>query len=903
LEATGDLFFRIARAANQLGISQKEALEITDSLAKAMTASGISAGEAAGPLLQIGQALQSGRFQGDELRSVLEGMPAVSQALANELGVSIGELKELGSQGKITADVFISAMRKARDSINEAFARTAPTVSQAFENLKTQAGLAFNEFEKGTGVGRSTAAAIELLGFSLFKLTKNIDEIVDKFAFLAKVVGSIVAFTVAGRIIRAFISTITSAVTGIATLGSNLREVWTRISQFGKTLEAAGKNAEGFAGTISFVIAPLRRFLEALGAVIAAIYTFTGLDNFFKWFKSLGEEGSDAQKDLQAYRKELLEYQQALSDVAPESLNAARAAELQGQAMQKLNSELTKASRAYYEQAVSQQVALKTQLDQIGMDEARIKLMENLAQAEANYLRERQRLQDELNKAIGANDINQQSMLIMQLDELEQQYQRQVAVVTELTGKINEKVAAQKLEAETLAVDKAVDAYIKQNEQLNRTLTLQGQRLRMSELERDISGELEKVENQRLSALQPLIERIAELKRSSNESDKAMIPVLEAGLARINSQYELQKQQLTEILKSKEQELRITKQIEFANKTQLDLQRDLRKIQDETAKLTMSDIERKYYDIAASARESARAAIEAEQARRGAPLSTAEIENYYKVARESAEKLITATEQHNKKARSWETGWKRAYKSYVENAKNAAKTAEQVFDKATKGMEDAIVGFVKTGKFEWKGFVSDIAEQLLRSGIQRTFAGIIESITGTTGGAKDSILGQIGDIFGVGGGQGYGQMGSRTNPMYVSIVSGSGYAGTGQLPMPSISSGGGFVNDVSKIVNTGKGIWDAVTGFGGDLLSGVNDLFGGFFANGGTIPSGKFGVVGERGPELVSGPATVTPMSAQTVVYNINAVDAASFKQLVARDPAFIHAVAMKGGKAIPMGR
>jgi hypothetical protein len=70
------------------------------------------------------------------------------------------------------------------------------------------------------------------------------------------------------------------------------------------------------------------------------------------------------------------------------------------------------------------------------------------------------------------------------------------------------------------------------------------------------------------------------------------------------------------------------------------------------------------------------------------------------------------------------------------------------------------------------------------------------------------------------------------------------------------------------------------------------------------IPSGKFGVVGENGPELVSGPAQVTPMNGGgNVTYNISAVDALSFKQLVARDPGFIHAVANKGGRAVPSRR
>jgi hypothetical protein len=78
-------------------------------------------------------------------------------------------------------------------------------------------------------------------------------------------------------------------------------------------------------------------------------------------------------------------------------------------------------------------------------------------------------------------------------------------------------------------------------------------------------------------------------------------------------------------------------------------------------------------------------------------------------------------------------------------------------------------------------------------------------------------------------------------------------------------------------------------------------LFGGFFANGGTLGAGKFGIAGENGPELISGPASITPMGGTTnVTYNINAVDAMSFKAMIAADPSFIHAVAQQGGKSTP---
>jgi len=93
-------------------------------------------------------------------------------------------------------------------------------------------------------------------------------------------------------------------------------------------------------------------------------------------------------------------------------------------------------------------------------------------------------------------------------------------------------------------------------------------------------------------------------------------------------------------------------------------------------------------------------------------------------------------------------------------------------------------------------------------------------------------------------------------------------------------------------------------GGAGGGSSALGGLFSGFFANGGMIPAGSFGVVGERGPELVSGPAQVTPLTGGgNVTYNINAVDAMSFKQMVARDPGFIHAVASQGARKVPSRR
>lgn len=231
--------------------------------------------------------------------------------------------------------------------------------------------------------------------------------------------------------------------------------------------------------------------------------------------------------------------------------------------------------------------------------------------------------------------------------------------------------------------------------------------------------------------------------------------------------------------------------------------------------------------------------------------------------------------QDVKNSRDFQTGMVRAFKEYAENARNASKRAENLFRTATSGMEEAIVGFARTGKFEFSNFMDMMLEELLRSQVQQLFANMLggmqnsmrvaSSSSGGGGNIFDSLISGIGNIFGSSG---------QTPPF---------------VPSTKSSSSGSFFGSVGNIVS--------------DVVSGIGDFFGGFFANGGSLAAGKFGVVGERGPEFISGPATITPMGmggVTNVTYNIVANDAASFREMVARDPSFIYAVSQQGAKSIP---
>jgi lambda family phage tail tape measure protein len=112
-----------------------------------------------------------------------------------------------------------------------------------------------------------------------------------------------------------------------------------------------------------------------------------------------------------------------------------------------------------------------------------------------------------------------------------------------------------------------------------------------------------------------------------------------------------------------------------------------------------------------------------------------------------------------------------------------------------------------------------------------------------------------------------------------------------------------------------KKIFQTILGiFGGG--GGIGGFFAGLFDQGGVIPAGKFGIVGEKGPEIVTGPAKVIGRSetermlgdassgggsGTNITYNISAVDAQSFKELVASDPEFLYNVTQAGARMQPI--
>ncbi|WP_440480700.1 phage tail tape measure protein [Pseudomonas xanthosomatis] len=155
LDATAELYQRIAASSGQLGVSQEKVAQVTQNISKAMSASGVSAEAAQGALVQLGQAFASGVLRGQELNSVLEQAPGLAQAIADGLGVARESLRSMGEAGKLTSREVFSAILSQTKSIDDAFARSQTTVAGAFQVMENSAAKFFGTLDETLGVTKS----------------------------------------------------------------------------------------------------------------------------------------------------------------------------------------------------------------------------------------------------------------------------------------------------------------------------------------------------------------------------------------------------------------------------------------------------------------------------------------------------------------------------------------------------------------------------------------------------------------------------------------------------------------------------------------------------------------------------------------------------------------------------
>ena len=131
-ESTANLVARIGQNAGDAFGNNAEMIQFAENLNKQFVIAGASREEMASATLQLTQALGAGVLRGEELNAVFESAPNVIRNIADYLGVSVGEIRQMASEGQITADVVKNALLGATDEINETFKEMPMTLAQAF---------------------------------------------------------------------------------------------------------------------------------------------------------------------------------------------------------------------------------------------------------------------------------------------------------------------------------------------------------------------------------------------------------------------------------------------------------------------------------------------------------------------------------------------------------------------------------------------------------------------------------------------------------------------------------------------------------------------------------------------------------------------------------------------------
>jgi len=291
--ATAELYSRLAINSRELGRNQSELLQFTKSLNQAILVSGASAKEANSGLIQLSQGLASGVLRGDELRSVLEQLPTVADTIATHMGITRGELRAMGQEGKITSEIVVDAFLEAGDTLEEKFGKTIPTLGQSFIVLRNRLLQWWGAVESATKVGQKFAQVVLLLADNIEVLARSITaaSFALGVAFAKKAVPAAVAgiktLTAAligsgwgaivvaiGLVIGVLISfgdKISATEGGLVSVHDILRVVWEDLKELGELFLWAGSQALAALGPLGEKIAGLELNFRTLALAVAVV--------------------------------------------------------------------------------------------------------------------------------------------------------------------------------------------------------------------------------------------------------------------------------------------------------------------------------------------------------------------------------------------------------------------------------------------------------------------------------------------------------------------------------------------------------------------------------------------------------------------------------------------------------
>ena len=258
LESTSSLYVSTSRALKDYGYTQQEILQFTEATNNAMTIGGVQAEQQAAALMQLSQALGSGVLQGDEFKSIAEAAPILLDTIAEYMGKSRAEIKKLGSEGELTADVIFKAISGASEKFSEQAAKMPMTMGQALTVFSNNWQSMISKMLNDSGAMSGIASIIKLIA-------DNLNLVVPIMAGFAVAVTAATAQVIGLNVAMlanpfGLIAVAIGAVIGL-------------IAQFGDQIDVFGG---GWSNLLDVIQAVWQAITETIGAAIAEIKAWFG---------------------------------------------------------------------------------------------------------------------------------------------------------------------------------------------------------------------------------------------------------------------------------------------------------------------------------------------------------------------------------------------------------------------------------------------------------------------------------------------------------------------------------------------------------------------------------------------------------------------------------------------------
>lgn len=697
-------YSQVSRATGELGISQTRLLGVVQTISKAITISGVSAGAASAALTQLTQGLASGTLRGDELNSVLEQTPRLAQAIAQGMGVSVGQLRAMGQEGAITADTVVNALEKMGSTIDKEFEGVAITVSGAFQQLQNAALRTVGKIDQASGASNTLARALQTVSDAVDTLGSAVENNRGSFEILASGAGWALGLTAVAVSIGAVVRGVTALAVLLAANPAVLAVlgVGTAIGALGA---AASANA-ALAATIEGRKAQIDKLAARVASLTAAAET-TGNE---AERARLQADAARVQTILDKAKADLAAITPAATKAQEEFLKFERAAEASSERMSK--AKLGKWMKEYATDAEK----MAAELDKAKKDLGEGFTAELEKRIRAKYTKKAPKVKDD---GIG------RATLGLDLDAIHNE-QESLSRAYANAGKIIEAGRAASLltdqeyyaakrglleldsQAQESALQKEIDRLeaekVSGKDRIDNLRRIADAQAKLTKVRADAATGLDVLSTQETAATK----RVQQGYRDAEDAAKSYLDTIRRAQAR----------ELAGIGAGTQERDRTAGRAQIEDKYS-DERRTLEKGRRdaEFAGTFGPEAQKKYDD-------------ELDRLRRFQAIALSEYDKNF------AARLALQAD--------WQKGASEALKNYYTDAANISKQTEDLFTKAFKGMEDALVSFVMTGKLDFKSLADSIIADMARIAIKQLFtAPLAKAMDGGGGG----LFGAIASLF------------------------------------------------------------------------------------------------------------------------------------------------------------